>query len=185
MKHRLTIPHRFPWRVAASALALLLCAVLWGGPSIAAGQAADRQPSFATEQAATEQAATEQATTEQAATEQATTEQATREQAAPDAELRVVGELRTGSAVAAVFDLKGYDIPAGSYASINVRFIEKPDAAAPLVRAGYPQTVLTFDRPGLYRTTFILNEVSKPSCGGVNARTLLERTVDLHVSANR
>lgn len=87
-----------------------------------------------------------------------------------------------GHPVKAIYDLKGYAIPNGSYASINVRFDQKPDGANPLVKAGYPETILTFHTPGNYRITFILNEVSKPSCGGVNAIALLEETVDLFIS---
>lgn len=100
----------------------------------------------------------------------------------PGAELHIRGELRTGRPVKAVFDLKGYRIPAGSYASINVRFGHGPDGRPPEVKTGYPETGLVFHTPGTYSATFILNEVSKPSCGGVNAETLLEKTIELQVS---
>lgn len=102
--------------------------------------------------------------------------------AVPDAGLTVTGDLRVDSPVKALFDLKGYEIPQGTYASVNVRFTRKPDGPEPWVRSGYPETVLTFQVPGTYSMVFILNEVSKPSCGGVNAKTLLETEVELTVS---
>lgn len=104
------------------------------------------------------------------------------DQAVPGAELHINGDLRAGQPVTVRFDLKGYALPGGSYSSINVRFLTKPDGAEPKVRAGYPETSLVFDIAGTYQVTFILNEVSKPSCGGVNAKTLLEKTVELSIS---
>ncbi|QGY40464.1 hypothetical protein GM415_10110 [Pseudodesulfovibrio cashew] len=101
---------------------------------------------------------------------------------ASDAELEVSGELRVGQPVTAAFDLKGYRISTGAYASINVRFEQKPDGIDPKVKTGYPKTILFFNTPGAYRITFILNEVSKPSCGGVNAKPLLEKTIELLIS---
>jgi hypothetical protein len=89
---------------------------------------------------------------------------------------------QVGQTVQAVFDLKGYKIPTGAYTSINVEFPDKPEGSRPQVRPGYPQTALTFDKAGAYRITFILNEISKPSCGGVNARQLLEKEISVTVA---
>ncbi|AMK10228.1 hypothetical protein [Pseudodesulfovibrio indicus] len=102
--------------------------------------------------------------------------------AVPDAELAITGELRAGTPVRAFFDLKGYVLPSGAYASVNVRFTKRPDGPEPRVRTGYPETLLTFPGPGDYAMVFILNEVSKPSCGGVNAKTLLEKEVKLRIA---
>ncbi|WP_316896360.1 hypothetical protein [Pseudodesulfovibrio indicus] len=102
--------------------------------------------------------------------------------AVPDAEMTLTGDLRPGVPVRALFDLKGYQFPPGSYASVNVRFSKRPDGPEPQVRTGYPETILIFPLPGSYAMVFILNEVSKPSCGGVNAKTLLEKEVELTVS---
>lgn len=99
-----------------------------------------------------------------------------------DAELHVIGELRIDQTVKIVFDLKGYVIPNGSYSSINVRFMDKPEGAEPKIKAGYPETLLVFNKPGPYRIALILNEVSKPSCGGVNAKPLLEKTIEFQIS---
>ena len=99
-----------------------------------------------------------------------------------DAALNVGGALRTGLPVKAVFDLKGYELPAGSYASINVRFLQRPEGEEPKVMPGYPETTMVFHVPGLYRMTVILTEISKPSCGGVNARPLLEKSIELRIS---
>ncbi|WP_022660242.1 hypothetical protein [Paucidesulfovibrio longus] len=92
----------------------------------------------------------------------------------PDANLVLRGELRVGQPVEALFDLKGYEIPMGSYASIKVIFIDKPDGPEPAVRTGYPTTTITFHQPGEYRIGFLLNEVTKGSCGGALAKNLLE-----------
>lgn len=104
---------------------------------------------------------------------------------APAAEptLEIRGGLTTGSDVRVVYDLKGYAISTGSYASINVRTLAAPSGATPKVKPGYPVTVLTFDAPGTYELRFILNEVSKPSCGGVDARQLLDVTRTLTIAA--
>ncbi len=99
-----------------------------------------------------------------------------------DAELNVDGELRTGQPVSVLFDLKGYTIPNGSYTSINVRFAAMPEGPEPKVQTGYPRTILVFRTPGTYRITFILNEVSKPSCGGVDAKLLMEKTIELQIA---
>ena len=99
-----------------------------------------------------------------------------------DAELNVSGELRTDQPVTVLFDLKGYKLPNGSYSSINVRFATKPEGPEPMIRTGYPKTTLIFSTPGIYRTTFILNEVSKPSCGGVDAKRLMEKTIEFNIT---
>ena len=97
------------------------------------------------------------------------------------AEVHIVGDLKTGQPVKAEFDLKGYRIPRGSYASINVKYLQRPDGNMPWIVTGYPETVMTFHTPGTYRLLILLNEVSKPSCGGVDAKTLLEREVELDI----
>lgn len=101
----------------------------------------------------------------------------------PDATLEIHGEMKTGEPITAVFDLKGYTIPNGSYTSINVRTRKSPSGEKPEVKTGYPSTTLLFATPGTYELHFILNEVSKPSCGGVNAKVLLETTRTLTISA--
>jgi len=97
------------------------------------------------------------------------------------AEVKITDAPRVGRPVQALFDLKGYSLPVGAYASINIDFPQQPVSAAPKVRPGYPETTLTFDAPGTYRMHVILNEISKPSCGGVNARPLLEDELELRV----
>jgi len=101
----------------------------------------------------------------------------------PNATLELHGEMKTGKPIVAVFDLKGYTIPNGSYTSINVRTRKSPSGEKPEVKTGYPSTTLLFATPGTYELRFILNEVSKPSCGGVNAKPLLETTRILTISA--
>lgn len=104
------------------------------------------------------------------------------EGALTDAEMSVSGEMRTGQLVTVFFDLKGYQIPNGSYPSINVRFKEKPEGNEAQVKAGYPRTTLVFPTSGTYKITIILNEISKPSCGGVDAKVLLEKTIEIQIA---
>lgn len=94
-------------------------------------------------------------------------------------ELFSEGILEVGRPVTVRFDLKGYEIPRGAYASVNSVFLKRPDGERPLVTPGYPKTVMTFRTPGTYRLLLILSEVTKSSCGGVNAVTLLESEVEL------
>jgi len=101
----------------------------------------------------------------------------------PNATLEIHGEMKTGKPVTAVFDLKEYTVPNGSYTSINVRTSKSSSGEKPVVKTGYPSTTLLFATPGTYELHFILNEVSKPSCGGVNAKLLLETTRTLTISA--
>lgn len=103
------------------------------------------------------------------------------EEAVPRGEVSITGALRTGEPVTAVFDLKDYAFPIGTSISVNVRFRESPDAA-PKIRPGYPETIMEFPAPGTYHATFILNEIRKCSCGGVEARLLMERSVDIIIA---
>jgi hypothetical protein len=100
----------------------------------------------------------------------------------PGAVLEIPAVVKSGTPVQAVFNLAGYGIATGSYASINVDVLESPTGKGPTVRTGYPATILTFPVPGTYALRFILNEISKPSCGGVNARLLLETTATVNVT---
>jgi hypothetical protein len=100
----------------------------------------------------------------------------------PGGEVRLAGPLKAGQPVRAVFDLKGYELPAGAYAAINVEFPVRPEGAKPEVRPGYPETVMTFAEPGRYRVLILLNQISKGSCGGVSAKPLIEAELDLDVA---
>ncbi len=99
----------------------------------------------------------------------------------PGADIKLLSTAKAGTPVTARFDLKGYTLPVGSYPSINIDFPSAPEGLEPWVRPGYPDTTLTFHTPGTYKMRVILNEVSKPSCGGVNAKQLLEKTIDVVV----
>jgi hypothetical protein len=101
--------------------------------------------------------------------------------AIPGGEVRLVGQLKAGQPVKAILDLKGYELPAGAYAAINVEFPIRPKGAKPEVRPGYPETLMTFAAPGAYRVLILLNQISKGSCGGVSAKPLLETELDIEV----
>lgn len=100
----------------------------------------------------------------------------------PGGEVRLQGPAKAGQPVKAVFDLKGYQFPMGAYTAVNVEFPVRPKGAKPKVRPGYPETTMTFAEPGSYRVLILLNEVSKSSCGGVRAKSLIEATLDLDVA---
>jgi hypothetical protein len=100
----------------------------------------------------------------------------------PGGEVRLEGPLKAGQPVKAVFDLKGYTLPAGAYTAINVEFLARPDGQKPKVRPGYPETVMTFAEPGAYTAVILLNEISKSSCGGVSAKPLLDATLTFEVT---
>jgi hypothetical protein len=102
--------------------------------------------------------------------------------AVPGGEVRMTGPAKAGQPVKAVFDLKGYALPAGAYTAVNVEFPVRPEGAKPKVRPGYPETVMTFAEPGTYRVLILLNQISKGSCGGVSAKPLIEATLDLDVA---
>ena len=88
----------------------------------------------------------------------------------------------TGSTVKVTFDLKGYTIPTGSYLSVNVRPLGEAEEKDLTVKAGYPDTLVVFHKAGLHRARFILTEISKPSCGGVDARPLLEKILEFQIT---
>lgn len=100
----------------------------------------------------------------------------------PTASLRFDNEFIVGQPVTAIFDLDGYTIPNGSYASINIRVISMPGDTKPRIKTGYPHTKMIFHTPGEYTLNFILNQMSKPSCGGVDAKLLLETTRTITVT---
>jgi hypothetical protein len=88
--------------------------------------------------------------------------------------IAVQGALVTEQPVRVVFNLGDYTVPQGAYTSINIAVIEAPQGGKPSVQSGYPASTITFHAPGTYTLEFVLNEVRKPSCGGVLLNPLLE-----------
>jgi hypothetical protein len=95
--------------------------------------------------------------------------------------LRIEGVMKTGMPVMAVFDLGSYEIPRGTYTSINIRMKSGPEGKKPTVLPGYPESTLTFHQPGTYVMRFILSRVSKSSCGGAEAVPLVRETRTLEI----
>lgn len=89
---------------------------------------------------------------------------------------RVVGERLTVS-----FDMGDYSVPVGQSVAINVDILEKPEGSRPRIVPGYPKTSMVFEMPGHYVLTFRLSQIGKSSCGGVTARSLLERTETIEI----
>lgn len=89
---------------------------------------------------------------------------------------RAVGERLTAS-----FDLGDYSVPVGQSVAINVDVLESPEGPRPRIVPGYPRTSMVFETPGKYVLTFRLSQIGKSSCGGVEARPLLERTETIEI----
>ncbi|MDY0227566.1 MAG: hypothetical protein RBR38_12155 [Desulfomicrobium apsheronum] len=99
-----------------------------------------------------------------------------------DARLTIAGDLIVGAQLVATFEMGGYEVPEGMYASINVDVMKRPEGEKPSIQTGYPRTLLIFNAPGTYELRFRLNQISKSSCGGVDAVLLLETTRVLEIA---
>jgi hypothetical protein len=98
-----------------------------------------------------------------------------------NARLLISGERIVGAPLVATFELGGYTVPEGMYASINIDVEKQPEGKKPKIQTGYPQSRLLFLVPGTYELRFRLNRISKSSCGGVDAILLLEQTEVLEI----
>jgi len=99
-----------------------------------------------------------------------------------DARLTIAGDRVVGAELVATFEMGDYEVSEGMYASINVDVMERPEGQRPDIQTGYPWTRLVFNAPGIYELRFRLNQVSKSSCGGVDAVLLLETTRVLEIA---
>ncbi len=95
--------------------------------------------------------------------------------------LVIAGERIVGAPLMAIFEMGDYNVPEGMYASINIDVEKRPEGAKPEIQTGYPQSRLLFTVPGTYELRFRLNQISKSSCGGVDAIPLLEKTEVLEI----
>lgn len=95
--------------------------------------------------------------------------------------LVIAGERIVGTPLIATFEMGDYKVPEGMYASINIDVEKRPEGAKPEIQTGYPQSRLLFTVPGTYELQFRLNQISKSSCGGVDAILLLEKTEVLDI----
>lgn len=99
------------------------------------------------------------------------------------ATLDIRGSLVAGEPVTAHFELVDHTMAFGAYPSINIKVLTTEDRTKQTIRPGFPDSILTFSDPGTYPVTFILNEVSKGSCGGVDAVLLFEGTREITIIA--
>jgi hypothetical protein len=74
------------------------------------------------------------------------------------------------------------DPPPGHYVSVLVDIVEKPAGAEPEILTGFPTVRLIMSQPGFYRFGVRISLVAKSSCGGIEAREILAREIDLQVS---
>jgi len=96
--------------------------------------------------------------------------------------LAIEGPRTVGSQLIVAFDLGDYIAPPGHFVAINVAILEGPEGSRPRIVPGYPETSLAFEVPGRYVLTFRLSQISKSSCGGVDALPLLEKTEVLEIA---
>jgi len=93
----------------------------------------------------------------------------------------IAGERIVGAPLVATFEMGDYTVPEGMYASINIDVQKRPEGKKPEIQTGYPKSRLLFSVPGTYELRFRLNQISKSSCGGVDAIPLLEKTEVLEI----
>ena len=98
-----------------------------------------------------------------------------------NARLTIAGDRIVGAPLVATFEMGDYKVPEGMYASINIDVEKQPEGKKPEIQTGYPQSRLLFSAPGTYELRFRLNQISKSSCGGVDAILLLEKTEVLEI----
>jgi hypothetical protein len=98
-----------------------------------------------------------------------------------NARLVIAGDRIVGAPLVATFEMGDYTVPEGMYASINIDVEKQPEGKKPKIQTGYPQSQLLFLVPGTYGLRFRLNQISKSSCGGVEAILLLEKTEILEI----
>lgn len=95
--------------------------------------------------------------------------------------LTIAGDRIVGAPLVATFEMGDYTVPEGMYASINIDVEKRPEGKKPEIQTGYPNSRLLFTVPGTYELRFRLNQISKSSCGGVDAIPLLEKTEVLEI----
>lgn len=93
----------------------------------------------------------------------------------------IAGDRIVGAPLVATFEMGDYKVPEGMYASINIDVEKRPEGIKPEIQTGYPKSRLLFSVPGTYELRFRLNQISKSSCGGVDALLLLEKTEVLEI----
>lgn len=93
----------------------------------------------------------------------------------------IAGERIVGAPLVVTFEMGDYTVPEGMYASINIDVEKRPEGKKPEIQTGYPNSRLLFTVPGTYELRFRLNQISKSSCGGVDAIPLLEKTEVLEI----
>ena len=75
-------------------------------------------------------------------------------------------------------------VPPGSFVTVNVERLSGPDGGHVDSISGIPDTDITCSSPGTYRLRVRVDLVTKGSCGGVDATTLLEREIEVAVRYN-
>ena len=69
--------------------------------------------------------------------------------------------------------------PAGYFVTTLVTPLEVPEGPGPGILPGFPVTVVVPRAPGRHRFSVRVHLVTKSSCGGVDARTVLDTTLTL------
>jgi len=71
--------------------------------------------------------------------------------------------------------------PAGFFVSTLVNVLEAPPGEKPRILTGFPDISLNFPSPGGFKLEVTVTLIAKSSCGGVKARELVRRTLDITV----
>lgn len=90
-------------------------------------------------------------------------------------------EASAGVAFVLKIVLSPSEVPAGSFVTVNVERLAGPDGGRVESLSGLPETTITCSTPGTYRLVVRVDFVSKGSCGGIEANTLLEREIEVVV----
>jgi hypothetical protein len=69
--------------------------------------------------------------------------------------------------------------PAGYFVTVLVTPLEVPEGAAPTILPGFPVTVVVPRAPGRHRFGVRVNMITKSSCGGVEAHSVLDAMATL------
>jgi len=84
-----------------------------------------------------------------------------------------------GQEVALTMTLSPPVPPAGYFVTTLVTPLDVPQGLAPTILPGFPVTVIVPHSPGRHRFGVRVNLITKSSCGGVDALTVLDATLTL------
>ena len=91
---------------------------------------------------------------------------------------------RVGEDIMLSFTLDPPEKPMGSFLTVNLSGQKSPELfekEKPKVLTGFPDTRMTFSRPGVYQYAVVVSLIAKGSCAGVQADKLYKGVVTVDV----